>query len=55
MVSQLNFSESKYSTLRMYEKGFVKEGLGAGGCAIAASLYQNWTNQDIVRVIEELL
>lgn len=55
MASQLNFNNSQYEALRMYEKGFVKEGVGAGGCAIAASLYQNWTNQNILSVIEQLM
>ncbi|MDW8045273.1 MAG: TIGR00303 family protein [Nitrososphaerota archaeon] len=38
LVANLNFSPSKYEGLRVYEKGFVKEGVGAGGAAIAAIL-----------------
>ena len=32
----LNFSKSPYRGLRYYEKGYVKEGVGAGGTSIAA-------------------
>ncbi|MFM6897960.1 MAG: TIGR00303 family protein, partial [Microcystis panniformis] len=55
LATQLNFSASKYPVLQAYEQGFVKEGVGAGGSAIAASLYQNWTNQDLVKAIENLI
>jgi uncharacterized protein (TIGR00303 family) len=55
LATKLDFSASKYSVLQVYERGFVKEGVGAGGCAIAASLYQNWTNQQLVKAIESLL
>ena len=55
LATQLNFSASKYPVLQAYEQGFVKEGVGAGGCAIAAYLYQNWTNQDLVKAIENLI
>ena len=54
MLSDL-FQTSRYEQLRMYERGFVKEGVGAGGCAIAAALYDNWDNQYLVQVIEDLL
>jgi len=33
----------------------VKEGVGAGGAAIAAALYQNWDHQKLVSQIESLL
>jgi uncharacterized protein (TIGR00303 family) len=36
LAANLNFSESKLEGLRAYEKGVVKEGVGAGGAAIAA-------------------
>ena len=55
VATQLNFSQSRYSALQFYEKGFVKEGVGAGGAAIAASLYQNWTQEDLLNQIEILL
>ncbi len=51
----LNLAGSRYESLRRYEQGFVKEGVGAGGCAIAAALYQNWSNQRLVETIEDLI
>ena len=54
IATQLNFETSYMDALRVYEKGFVKEGVGAGGCAIAAALYQNWTNDRMVHEIETL-
>ena len=54
IATQLNFSSSHLEALRAYEQGFVKEGVGAGGCAIAAALYQNWDNDRMVHEIETL-
>ena len=54
IATQLNFTTSHLEALRAYEHGFVKEGVGAGGCAIAGALYQNWDNDRMVRVIESL-
>jgi len=36
LAADLNFSRSRFDGLRAYEAGFVKEGVGAGGSAIAA-------------------
>jgi uncharacterized protein (TIGR00303 family) len=36
LAANLNFSQSKFEGLKAYEKGVVKEGVGAGGAAIAA-------------------
>ena len=33
----------------------MKEGVAAGGCAIAASLYQNWDQNQLLAVIEATL
>jgi uncharacterized protein (TIGR00303 family) len=55
LSTNLNFQTSRYEQLRMYEQGFVKEGVGAGGCAIVAALYANWNNQHMVGAIEDLL
>jgi uncharacterized protein (TIGR00303 family) len=52
LASELNFSQSPYFQLRAYEQGFVKEGVGAGGCAIAAHLYQGWNNSQIRHAVE---
>jgi uncharacterized protein (TIGR00303 family) len=54
IATQLNFAQSQYATLRAYEQGFVKEGMGAGGCAIAAHLYQNWEQQQMLTAIEAI-
>lgn len=55
MATQLSFAESRFEALRAYERGFVKEGVGAGGCAIAASLYQNWGQGELLTAVEALL
>ncbi|MCR6691711.1 MAG: TIGR00303 family protein [archaeon YNP-LCB-003-016] len=36
MAADLDFARSKFNGLRVYEEGFVKEGVGAGGASIAA-------------------
>ena len=54
IATQLSFAASHLKALRAYENGFVKEGVGAGGCAIAATLYQNWNNDQMVHEIETL-
>ncbi len=53
--TNLSFANSKYSQLQVYEQGFVKEGVGAGGLAIAATLYQDWGQVEILDSIEQLL
>lgn len=55
LATQLNFASSRFTQLQAYEQGFVKEGVGAGGCAIAASLYQNWGQIELLRAIENQL
>jgi len=55
LATQLNFASSRYGCLRAYEQGYVKEGMGAGGCAIAAHLYQGWDNNRLLQAIETLL
>jgi uncharacterized protein (TIGR00303 family) len=54
MATQLNFTTSRYAQLRAYEQGYVKEGVGAGGCAIAAHLYQRWDQVRLMQAIEAL-
>ena len=54
LATKLSLAESAYSNLRIYEQGYVKEGVGAGGCAIAAYLYQNWTQEQLFSAIEGL-
>ncbi|GBF80907.1 nicotinate mononucleotide-dependent phosphoribosyltransferase CobT [Aphanothece sacrum] len=53
--TQLNFTTSSYAQLRIYEQGYVKEGVGAGGCAIAAHLSYNWSQEKLLSAIENLL
>lgn len=52
LATQLSFSVSRYSQLQAYERGYVKEGVGAGGLAIAASLYADWSQADFLSAIE---
>jgi len=55
LATELSFAASRYLQLRAYEQGFVKEGVGAGGCAIAAHLYQSWGQVELLRAIETLV
>jgi uncharacterized protein (TIGR00303 family) len=54
LATGLNFATSRYSSFRLYEQGYVKEGVGAGGCAIAAHLKQGWTPIQLLTAIETL-
>jgi uncharacterized protein (TIGR00303 family) len=54
LATQLNFATSRFESLRAYERGYVKEGVGAGGCAIAASLCRGWSSDQILGAIETL-
>ena len=53
--TQLSFASSQYPQLQVYEQGFVKEGVGAGGLAIVASLARNWGQVELLNSIEQLL
>ncbi|MEM9216186.1 MAG: nicotinate mononucleotide-dependent phosphoribosyltransferase CobT [Cyanobacteria bacterium P01_F01_bin.150] len=55
LVTQFNVQKSRYPQLQKYEEGFVKEGVGAGGCAIASTMYKNWTHSHLIDAIEHLL
>jgi len=52
LAAQLNFAPSIYPSLRAYQQGYVKEGVGAGGCAIAANLYQDWSDKHLLTAVE---
>jgi uncharacterized protein (TIGR00303 family) len=54
VATQLSFANSRFAQLRAYEQGYVKEGVGAGGCAIAAHLYQDWDQAGLLEAIESL-
>ncbi|MEN9273978.1 MAG: hypothetical protein Q6J44_04100, partial [Gloeomargarita sp. DG02_4_bins_56] len=51
----LDFRGSAYPALRQYEQGFVKEGVAAGGCALAAHWYRGWDNSQVLAAVEALL
>ncbi|ALF53659.1 hypothetical protein ACX27_13735 [Nostoc piscinale CENA21] len=53
LSTQLNFANSRYPQLQVYEQGFVKEGVGAGAACIAAYLYQNWQQSQLLAAIED--
>jgi len=36
LAADMDFAQSRFSGLKAYEKGIVKEGVGAGGASIAA-------------------
>lgn len=54
LAANLDFSQSRFEGLRAYEKGVVKEGVGAGGAAIAAMLKSEGsiTKEILLREIE---
>ena len=54
LATGLSFATSRYPSFRAYTNGYVKEGVGAGGCAIATHLKQNWTSTQLLTVIESL-
>ncbi|MCY6491629.1 nicotinate mononucleotide-dependent phosphoribosyltransferase CobT [Leptolyngbya sp. GGD] len=55
IATRLSFAESRWKALQMYEQGFVKEGVGAGGCAIAATVFQSWGQAELLAAIEHLI
>ncbi len=59
LAANLDFSTSRYAPLRLYEQGYVKEGVGAGAAAMAAivngSHHAHALLQPIERVYEDLV
>jgi uncharacterized protein (TIGR00303 family) len=55
LATQLSFANSRYPQLQAYERGFVKEGVGAGAACIAASLSRNWQQNQLLAAIEAQL
>ncbi|NEQ33673.1 MAG: TIGR00303 family protein [Leptolyngbya sp. SIO4C5] len=55
LAAQIDFANAHYSQLRAYEQGYVKEGVGAGGCAIAAHLAQQWQMPQLLQAVEALI
>jgi uncharacterized protein (TIGR00303 family) len=54
IATQLSFANSRYPQLQVYERGYVKEGVAAGASAIAAHLYQGWSQEQMLEAIEDL-
>ena len=54
IYSRVNFTDSKYEGLSAYEKGHIKEGVGAGGLMTVADLYKNLSQEEILSSIENL-
>jgi uncharacterized protein (TIGR00303 family) len=54
LATTLSFAQSRYPQLQAYEQGYVKEGVGAGGAAIAAHLAQRWGQHELLTAIETL-
>jgi uncharacterized protein (TIGR00303 family) len=52
LATSLSFANSSYPQLQAYERGFVKEGVGAGAACIAANLTQNWQQDQLLAAIE---
>ncbi|WP_414561798.1 MULTISPECIES: nicotinate mononucleotide-dependent phosphoribosyltransferase CobT [unclassified Anabaena] len=51
-ATQLSFADSRYPQLQAYERGFVKEGVGAGAACIAADLSHNWQQDQLLAAVE---
>ncbi|MEN9226661.1 MAG: TIGR00303 family protein [Thermostichus sp. HHBFW_bins_43] len=52
LATQLSLANSRHAPLQAYERGYVKEGVGAGGLAIASSLYATWGQRELLAAIE---
>ncbi len=52
--SNIHFKESKHKGLFAYEEGHIKEGVGAGGLMVAADLYKDVLQEEIVKEIERV-
>lgn len=55
LSANLDFSQSRLDTLRAYEAGYVKEGVGAGGAAIAAMVSHGLHPHTLLTKIESLV
>jgi len=53
LYTKLSFSSSRFPGLRAYEKGYVKEGVGAGGAAVAVHLKRKADSEELASKIEE--
>lgn len=53
-ATDLNFTNSHYPSLQAFERGFVKEGVGAGGSAIASHLL-GINKEELLSMIEAII
>jgi uncharacterized protein (TIGR00303 family) len=53
-ATNLNFSNAHYPSLQVFEKGFVKEGVGAGGSAIASHLL-GVNKEELLSMVEAIV
>lgn len=53
--SQFSFKDSRHQQFKQFEQGYVKEGVGAGGCLITGHLYQSWQQNQTLQAMEALL
>jgi len=53
VAANLDFSDAPFEGLRYYEKGYVKEGVGAGGTAVLAHLTTGKTMKQLQEAIYE--
>jgi uncharacterized protein (TIGR00303 family) len=53
LAADLDFSESRYEGLRIYETGIVKEGAGAGGASVAAMIGRGITSNQLLERIDQ--
>ncbi|WP_457753874.1 nicotinate mononucleotide-dependent phosphoribosyltransferase CobT [Thermococcus sp.] len=51
--AELDFSKSKFKGLQDYERGYVKEGVGAGG-AVWLAVKKGFTVDDVAKKVDEL-
>lgn len=54
ITSNIKFENSSHQGLKAYEEGHIKEGVGAGGLMIVASLLKDVSEENIVAEIEKL-
>ncbi|MHB9148975.1 MAG: nicotinate mononucleotide-dependent phosphoribosyltransferase CobT [Thermoleophilia bacterium] len=53
-AADLDFSTARFAGMHIYEAGLVKEGVGAGGAALAALTYGGLENDELLRRIEDV-
>jgi uncharacterized protein (TIGR00303 family) len=54
LAANLDFSQSHYLPMRLYEQGYVKEGVGAGAAALAAMINGPFSAIELLQPIEEV-